>query len=408
MPDDNEKRQRRIDAGLIPFRGEHELEPRPPSVFDLFRDWYLLALRSVAKELATTPFEHVFGSLDRDEKVEFRFGSDAHVSYKYFGTVDRIGSESQKATPDELLRVPSGKRVGILVLYRPRGEGLVGLNGAKLQSSPELLAFEQERSRRFADAVSLMPAPSELAPTLFAIDANLLGLRTDIVVLGPQFFLKAAGLEERIGLPCLARLNAWKPISLAARGAFAEHGGDVMLMVALVSENWQARWVKENLDERVRLKLAEAEPAELAQSLTIERIAAIAESRLEAEDGQMDGSLPQSFEARLLRADGALQSLQQPIRSVLTRLIEDINSIPREQRRLPTLEENERLVSSLQRLLSEVGMRLCCPSCQSPGTFRCRAGNSPHGVFSFAHNKTESAGKRACGGWATIPDLKIL
>lgn len=142
---------------------------------------------------------------------------------------------------------------------------------------------------------------------------------------------------------------------------------------------------------------------------SLETLSSIAEQRLTAELGEFDAKLPASLESRLRRIEQALVELHQPIRHVLHDFIRDINAVPEAERKMSSLDANKRLASTLQRMLTTVGERLCCPSCDSPGTFRCKEGNTKNGVFEFSHSVGESKeGKRSCGGWGSIPILTLV
>jgi hypothetical protein len=109
--------------------------------------------------------------------------------------------------------------------------------------------------------------------------------------------------------------------------------------------------------------------------------------------------------AKLKELETTLRKLQDPIRAELRKFIDEINELPADQRTMGSLVANKQFTSTLQRLLSTVGERLCCPSCGQPGTLRCMKGNSPTGVFAFAHSQGDK--RSGHGGWSRLPTLTI-
>lgn len=170
----------------------------------------------------------------------------------------------------------------------------------------------------------------------------------------------------------------------------------------------QAGQVRGKLDDAARQAIREATPEELATEFSLERLSLIAEQRLMTEVAELGGSLPQSLHAKLERVERALDELKAPIRQVLRAFVQELNELEEDKRTMGSLEENVRLVSALQRMLTAGGERLCCPNCDSPGTLRCNSGTSPDGAFVFSHGRGESkAGRLTCGGWSRLPVLSF-
>jgi hypothetical protein len=152
----------------------------------------------------------------------------------------------------------------------------------------------------------------------------------------------------------------------------------------------------------------EVSDADLA-TVPLNRVMSAVDARLREGLGGIDfdplkaqSSLPAAIEF----AEHSLRELQAPIRKLVRRLIDNINNLPEEKRTMGSLDANREFAKKLQRILSTVGDRLCCPTCRTPGTLRCAAGRSPQGVFAFAHS---TDGKTTThGGWSRLPELTLM
>jgi hypothetical protein len=92
-------------------------------------------------------------------------------------------------------------------------------------------------------------------------------------------------------------------------------------------------------------------------------------------------------------------------RLMCDRISEQLRSL--EGLKFPTLEENQKLVAAIHRLLDENGLRLQCPNCGEPAILRClKAGNSPAGSFLFDHRVN---GRRTMhGGKGDLPSMHVV
>lgn len=453
-----------------PLSGEDIAGPAThPSAIERpkFDDWLLQATRSLFAESMPELCRKAFGEF-QPTNVLFRATTD--LGGLTSGPDKWLSSDEREHDPKFLLErhgSASKSRLGILVHYRPRGEPPVWRDGSPLECAPKIIALEGERKVRWGKIYEEQAFQRfRLAGQFFDLGESIEALadRVDVVFNCRPLMIVSRLNMRRPPVLELATLGDWSSIRSWLLEAFERRGGELAILLALVSESWQDRWVTPkhtpNTQPGITEPVGAPEPlAELAYPKTpplsdlmsIRSAAAelgcdqvVLHRAIKAQkiavyelgDGTktvsltecrefyanrkttpgpepknheaVEGSLPLSLETRLLRADAALQSLQSPVRAVVRQLLEEINSVPPENRSLGSLEKNQDFARSLQRLVSQAGLRLCCPSCQSPGSFVCKAGNSPDGAFAFSHGKGESKlGKRGCGGWSTIPDLKL-
>ena len=78
-----------------------------------------------------------------------------------------------------------------------------------------------------------------------------------------------------------------------------------------------------------------------------------------------------------------------------------------EGKQYPSLEENQRVVSTIQRLLERYGLRVRCPECGNPSILRVSSRKTAkRGVFVFDHNIN---GKRTFhGGKNVFPKMQLV
>jgi hypothetical protein len=298
-----------------------------------------------------------------------------------------------------------GHRLGVFLHVRFQGEHICPATRSSLPEPVRAAAIEWERERDSIHKTDERPLQLNLIPFSDAIVAA----NAAFVVSAPAEMAPQLGCPKPESSRCLQSLDPAKLSDVIATALDKLLLGELTVVFALLPANWQPEQMGDSkLDTRTVRALETAPAQSLAEALSLHRLSEVATERLTAELASCEGQLPQSLEVKLMRIEQALAQLHHPIREMLLSVLNDINSIPHERRKLGSLEENQALTRMLQRLLSTVGERLCCPSCDSPGTFRCKPGNSPDGVFEFVHGPNESRlGKRGCGGWSRIPTLKL-
>lgn len=149
--------------------------------------------------------------------------------------------------------------------------------------------------------------------------------------------------------------------------------------------------------ERTELKTATLPSISSFVELAIRSIPAeFARVALKAECGIMD---------QLRVIENAQRELRLPVRRMIELVLRQFEADPQSKGNFTSPEAGREFASTLQRLVSAAGERLCCPKCGLPGTFSCRKTRSNTSAFEFKH--PQDGRVSTCGGWAEVPKLAL-
>jgi hypothetical protein len=110
---------------------------------------------------------------------------------------------------------------------------------------------------------------------------------------------------------------------------------------------------------------------------------------------------PRSALKSLRELDEQLATIQAPVVERLERVLDALRG-----KSFDSLEANQTVIGTIQRLLRRLDLRVECPRCHEPAILRCRAvRNAKDGSFKFEHSR----GRRTNhGGSTTIPAFRLL
>lgn len=372
------------------------LESRAPTVFGLFlRELLVTAFGEPAanRTLAGSVVTRAFNLSLRSEEVIAPVGTAFVVRGPSFASV----ADSMRK---------SGEHLGVVLAFVPDDEPLTGL--VRPGDLADLVENFADSSRDAALELGVSIEVRGVPPVELDLPEDLPPSDVHVLVHAPQRIRESLELSPGKGDGAFARvpLDRLTMIDETLLGWLEVIPGSRFAGFVSLPQNWQTWRVKEKLPPAVRAALEEAPAAELSLILTRERLRELETAKLVEEIGHVEGDLPRSLNAKLMRVSQALDDAHIPIRALLTQLIDETNALPAERRTLSSLDANREFASVLQRLLTAVGARLCCPSCGYPGTLRVRQGNTQTGAFEFRHGQ-RAAPHDTCGGQTTIPILKL-